>query len=685
MVGRQPVVAVGLATETVTMLADHAPGATVLRGRVLVALAETQWNADQLQVSLVSGAEASDLLVGSADTELRARAEVAACRRHDTFMPSPERAARVADVLEELDGQDGPVHAALLGRGAALATLTPAGIRRAHQLADHAVAMARRLGDPTAIVQALSDRYFCVVDPGDADAREAVADEVLALARRAGRPDLALLAHQWRAGGRAARGDLDGATAALDELEAHAAVRPAPEWQLAALLRRTPVAAYRDGADVALALLRTGLEVGGDTIDEIERHGLEREGRSTLARLYQQPDDQIGPLRQWLRAHVDPIPPDAFIAVRMAHADLAVGDVEEARRAARTWGARSREVVGSYLGLTTGASLASLVIGVRDPTHARSLAAALAPWSGRMPMDNGIGIDLPVDAHRARLLALAGKPSDALVAIRDAVALTERMRAPVLQAQCLAILADVQATRETLADTAGTRDRAHELAARAGARIPGPGFAAPGPDTPLQPGMQSLVQSRPATTPVRPLARLQHDAGAWNLQTPYGTGRVPDSVGMRQLAHLLASPGRELAAVHLAGTPGTPPPPRDLGPALDATAKRAYRQRIAELETAIDQADANADIERASRARTELDALLGELRRAVGLGGRDRPNKSGDERARVNVTRTLRRAIDAIGRELPHLGAHLHASVRTGRYCCYAPEPASALAWDVRR
>lgn len=104
---------------------------------------------------------------------------------------------------------------------------------------------------------------------------------------------------------------------------------------------------------------------------------------------------------------------------------------------------------------------------------------------------------------------------------------------------------------------------------------------------------------------------------------------------------------------------------------------------MAELQGDIDEAEAANDGERATRARLELDALLDELRRAVGLGGRDRPSGSGAERARVNVTRNLKRAIAALAAVSPALGAHLERSVRTGRYCAYEPEPAAALAWSV--
>ena len=67
--------------------------------------------------------------------------------------------------------------------------------------------------------------------------------------------------------------------------------------------------------------------------------------------------------------------------------------------------------------------------------------------------------------------------------------------------------------------------------------------------------------------------------------------------------------------------------------------------------------------------------MLGELRRATGLGGRVRRISAEDERARINVTRTLRAAIERIAVAVPRDGAHLAASVRTGRACRYAPAP----------
>ena len=175
---------------------------------------------------------------------------------------------------------------------------------------------------------------------------------------------------------------------------------------------------------------------------------------------------------------------------------------------------------------------------------------------------------------------------------------------------------------------------------------------------------------------------MRRDGSQWVLTTPLGDARVPDSNGVGQLARLLTTPGVEVSAVELAGRTNTPVA-AGLGPSLDAQAKRAYRQRLLELQVEVDDAEAVNDLVRGERAHAEMDALLRELRRAVGLGGRDRPTGSDAERARINVARSLRRAIAAINDQSPLLGAHLTDSVRTGGQCIYLAEPAAALSWTV--
>jgi hypothetical protein len=116
---------------------------------------------------------------------------------------------------------------------------------------------------------------------------------------------------------------------------------------------------------------------------------------------------------------------------------------------------------------------------------------------------------------------------------------------------------------------------------------------------------------------------------------------------------------------------------------LDATAKAAYRDRVTDLRAEIAQAEAWNDVERASRLEDELDAVTRELAGAVGLGGRDRQASSPAERARIAVTRAIRSAMGRIARQSPALGAHLEATVRTGTFCSYVPDPRAPMAWRV--
>jgi hypothetical protein len=114
---------------------------------------------------------------------------------------------------------------------------------------------------------------------------------------------------------------------------------------------------------------------------------------------------------------------------------------------------------------------------------------------------------------------------------------------------------------------------------------------------------------------------------------------------------------------------------------LDDQAKAAYKRRIVDLREEVDEADAFGDDERAERARAEIDALVAELARAVGLGGHDRVAASAAERARLNVTRALRAAIARIGEAVPDLGRHLDRRVRTGVFCAYEPTPEDSVPW----
>jgi adenylate cyclase len=116
---------------------------------------------------------------------------------------------------------------------------------------------------------------------------------------------------------------------------------------------------------------------------------------------------------------------------------------------------------------------------------------------------------------------------------------------------------------------------------------------------------------------------------------------------------------------------------------LDERAKGAYRLRIMELRSALEDAKALGKIREAEDAEREVLALTRELARAVGLSGRDRPTAATSERARISVGRAIRSVIDRIDRTGSVLGPFLRATIKTGNFCCYTPDPARPVIWDV--
>jgi len=172
------------------------------------------------------------------------------------------------------------------------------------------------------------------------------------------------------------------------------------------------------------------------------------------------------------------------------------------------------------------------------------------------------------------------------------------------------------------------------------------------------------------------------DGDGWRLEAGDEHARLADSRGLQQLRALLAAPRRDIPALDLAaGGPGLRAAAAP--PVLDPAAAASYRRRLGELAAELDAADAAGDAERASRAEAERQWLLAELRRASGLGGRMRRTTTESERARVNVTRTLRAAVGRISAAAPRVGAHLQASIRTGLECRYDPAPGGPSRWNV--
>jgi hypothetical protein len=115
--------------------------------------------------------------------------------------------------------------------------------------------------------------------------------------------------------------------------------------------------------------------------------------------------------------------------------------------------------------------------------------------------------------------------------------------------------------------------------------------------------------------------------------------------------------------------------------ALDDQALAAYRKRIAELDAALEAADADGDTRASEQLARERTAVLDELGAGSALGGRARRTGGSADRARSAVTQRLRDALGRIAGEHPAAGRHLQRAVRTGTYCAY--EPDGPVRWTV--
>ncbi len=181
---------------------------------------------------------------------------------------------------------------------------------------------------------------------------------------------------------------------------------------------------------------------------------------------------------------------------------------------------------------------------------------------------------------------------------------------------------------------------------------------------PLRPGRIAVDDRAPEVNEWCPEGEL------WRLTYAGVTVRVPSSKGLRTIGRLLAAPGTDIHCLDLADAGVEDRPTGDV---IDALARRAYEQRIRELQAEVDEAEADADLFRAERAHAELDTLVDHLTSAVGLGGRTRRERDTTERARSAVTQLIRSTIRRLRASHPGLADHLDASIETGIHCRYRP------------
>jgi tetratricopeptide (TPR) repeat protein len=314
-----------------------------------------------------------------------------------------------------------------------------------------------------------------------------------------------------------------------------------------------------------------------------------------------------------------------------------------------------------WLGAITELCVVAAATG--DTSAAAQLYDALLPYQGQLVVWGGANsTNGPASYYLGLLATRLGRPDDAIGHLTDAIGLAEKIGALPALAHSLVALSAALTGRAGPGDIDRAADlivRARDLADRLGL-------------TRLQQRLDSGVDEW----------TLRTDADGWLLEAGDERVRLPDTRGLHHLRALLAAPRADIAALDLAAG-GRGLEPEGAAPHLDNRALASYRRRLEVLTAELDGADAAGDAERAKRADAERQAVLAELRRATGLGGRARRTSAESERARINVTRTLQAVLRRIDAEAPKAGAHLRASIRTGLACRYDPAPGGPERWGV--
>ena len=189
-----------------------------------------------------------------------------------------------------------------------------------------------------------------------------------------------------------------------------------------------------------------------------------------------------------------------------------------------------------------------------------------------------------------------------------------------------------------------------------------------------------------------------HGGDFWTIGEPGATFSIKASKVLSYIHRLLQHPDEEFHSLDLLSGPGAEFIPEsveapdsslsigrlgDAGEMLDVQAKRDYRRRLVELREQLEDAQEVGNSERAAEIESEIDFLAREISRAVGLSGRDRRAGSAAERARLNVSRAIKAALQKISEHDQELGELLNQSLRTGSFCSFVSERSAQTAWQL--
>lgn len=644
-----------------------------LRAAVLVGLGEACIRRGDGTAGKRHCREAAAIARTIGDARLAARAALTYGRVFIFGNVDPLLVGLLEDSLEALPAEEGALRARVLGRLAA--ALQPSThIEEPLAVARDAIRTARELRDKSTLLEVMHDAISAMMDCTDPAEAKALNLEAEALAIELGDRERLLRTHGRMFFIHLSEGELALADTRLHAYETLAKELAAPWLAFRALFCRALRATMHGRFAEARALIEEACARGSAMGDPMAK-GLYRSCLEGMFRASEQHDELLSP-ESMARSERSGY---RFMPVWQAiHAGLAHARREEAEQARLYFGLIPNDAFPQNFFTFFYLSEMAALSGTEEE------AAALLDVMQRVPDEylalgwSYIGWEGPKSRFLALLLARLRRFGEAVAAFEDAIARLRKLDAlPYLSRT------EYELARTLLERGApGDAERAAALFASARERAATLGM----------PGLLTLIDRRAApratasvapaveaTEPTASPVTLALEGEYYAVRFRAETLRLKDSLGLRYIAKLLDSPGREIHVLELVreraggSDAGELLDRGDAGELLDEQARKSYRRRLEELEDTVAEAESFGDTARAERARQEIEVLARELGRAVGLGGRVRKAGAAGERARSAVQRRIRHALERIGAHSPALASFLERSIRTGNYCSFVP------------
>jgi tetratricopeptide (TPR) repeat protein len=664
-----------------------------VRCELMVELGEAQFRSGNLADARATLLTAADEAHRFGAYELEARAALGVgvhLNVHVTDTESIVLSRRVFDVRSKLSDA---LRAEVLGQLARNSRLsTPPKYRE--QLIAEAMAAARNSGQPTALLHVLIARRDAIWDLENIEDRLKNCEEALRLAKDSGDREAGLLALRLRIIDECELGYIATVRDDITRFAHEAGALRQPFYIWEAMTLRAGQVLLEGRFDEAERLANEALAVGRTSVQTEAIYAFS--GQFSMICRERSRLQDVEPA---FAAHAEQNPEVPLFRCAAAYIWAELGRRAEALREfehfARLDFATIPRSGMDWLHIIV--LLSELCCYFGDKPRAETLGAMLGPFADRNATYLGMISLGSVAAFLGKLASLTGRFQEAAAHFEHAIEFNDRIGARPWLAEAQYEFARMLLTENSIRDD----ERAFELLISART------IAASIGSVRLLTKIDLLDAGRTAKAPPKgepPSDKITRGENTlcrrgeyWTIVFEGHTMLLPNTKGLEYIAILLASPDHEFHAVNLASRAMLsaevddseihPAASRteagmrisrglgDGGQVLDAAAKNAYRARISELRRELVIAKESNDFDKGVQLETELDNIESELRRAVGLRGRSRSDNSVTERARVNVTRSIRTALEKIAKNDAELGIVLSRAIRTGTFCSYVSDP----------